>query len=79
MMHEATNSRAFEPAKRKEKTTPFGVNLLRSPVLYRAAQGPSKKLHLTDAHVRPGTHVVWLQVQSLLVGRDGFPTLTGVG
>jgi len=25
--------------KRKEKTTPFGVNLLRSPVLYWAAQG----------------------------------------
>jgi len=25
--------------KRKEKTTPFGVNLMRSPVLYRAAQG----------------------------------------
>ncbi len=24
---------------RKEKTTPFGVNLMRSPVLYRAAQG----------------------------------------
>jgi len=24
--------------KRKEKTMPFGVNLLRSPVLYRAAQ-----------------------------------------
>jgi len=24
--------------KRKEKTTPFGVNLMRSPVLYRAAQ-----------------------------------------
>ena len=25
--------------KRKEKITPFGVNLIRSPVLYRAAQG----------------------------------------
>ena len=24
--------------KRKEKTTPFGVDLMRSPVLYRAAQ-----------------------------------------
>ena len=24
--------------KRKEKTTPFGVNLMRSQVLYRAAQ-----------------------------------------
>jgi hypothetical protein len=24
---------------RKEKTTPFGVNLMRSQVLYRAAQG----------------------------------------
>ena len=65
--------------QKKRKDYAFGVNLLRSPVLYRAAQGPSKKLHLTDAHVRPGTHVVWLQVQSLLVGRDGFPTLTGVG
>ena len=26
------------PADRKEKTTPFGVNLMRSQVLYRAAQ-----------------------------------------
>ncbi len=26
--------------KRKEKTTPFGVNLMRSQVLYRAAQLP---------------------------------------
>ena len=25
--------------KRTEKTTPFGVNLMRSQVLYRAAQG----------------------------------------
>ena len=25
--------------KRKEKPTPFGVNLMRSQVLYRAAQG----------------------------------------
>ncbi len=25
--------------KRKEKTTPFSVNLMRSQVLYRAAQG----------------------------------------
>ncbi len=25
--------------ERKEKTTPFGINLLRSQVLYRAAQG----------------------------------------
>ena len=24
--------------KRKEKTTPFGVNLMRSPVIYQAAQ-----------------------------------------
>ena len=28
-----------EAKKRKEKTTPFGVNLVRSPVYYRAAQG----------------------------------------
>ncbi len=29
---------AFVRKKRKEKTTPFGVNLMRSQVLYRAAQ-----------------------------------------
>ncbi len=28
-----------EEKKRKEKTTPFGVNFMRSQVLYRAAQG----------------------------------------
>ncbi len=28
--------------KRKEKTTPFGVNLMTSPVLYRAVQAPCK-------------------------------------
>jgi len=28
-----------EKKKRKENTTPFGVNSMRSPVLYRAAQG----------------------------------------
>jgi len=30
--------------KRQEKTTPFGVNLMRSPVLYRAAQRICKHL-----------------------------------
>ncbi len=29
--------------KEKEKTTPFGVNLLISPVMYRAAQGQGDK------------------------------------
>ena len=29
----------LEEKKRKEKTTTFGVNLMRSQVLYRAAQG----------------------------------------
>jgi len=29
---------ARKEKKRKEKTTPFGVNLMRSQVLYRAAQ-----------------------------------------
>jgi len=33
--------------KRKEKSTPFGVNLLRSPVLYRAAQS-LKPLHIAN-------------------------------
>ncbi len=33
---------AKEKKKRKEKTTPFGVNLMRSPVLYRAAQELAK-------------------------------------
>jgi len=30
--------------KRKEKTTPFGVNLMRSQVLYRAAQSSNKNI-----------------------------------
>jgi len=30
---------AWQEKKRKEKTTPFGVNLMRSQVLYWAAQG----------------------------------------
>ena len=29
--------------KRKEQTMPFGFNLMRSQVLYRAAQGPNHK------------------------------------
>jgi len=39
--HFATISLASQALKqkRKEKTTPFGVNLMRSQVLYRAAQG----------------------------------------
>jgi len=32
-------SAAMIERKNKEKTTPFGVNLMRSQVLYRAAQG----------------------------------------
>jgi len=31
--------------KRKEKTTPFGGNLMRSQVLYRAAQVPSGDIY----------------------------------
>ena len=31
--------RAETERKEKEKTTPFGINLMRSQVLYRAAQG----------------------------------------
>jgi hypothetical protein len=31
--------------KGKEKNTPFGINLMRSPVLYRAAQGPLHHLN----------------------------------
>ena len=31
--------------KRKEKTTPFGVNVTRSPVLYRAAPGAPVHIH----------------------------------
>jgi len=31
--------------KRKEKTTPFGGNLMRSQVLYRAAQVPSGDMY----------------------------------
>ena len=34
--------------KRKEKTTPFGINLMRSPELYRAAQVLSLKYNAND-------------------------------
>ena len=37
-----------------------------------------RRTDLTDAHVGPGAHVVWLQVQGLLIGCNGFPTLAGV-
>ena len=43
--------------KRKEKTTPFGVSLMRSQVLYRAAQGAVMSLICT---------VAWLQSKNLL-------------
>jgi len=43
-LHEILHSRVGQVSdmlrkEKKEKTTPFGVNLLRSQVLYRAAQG----------------------------------------
>ncbi len=36
--HSTTLSGSLLEKKRKEKTTPFSVNLMRSQVLYRAAQ-----------------------------------------
>ena len=33
----------------EEKTTPFGVNLMRSPVLYRAAQGADSSTYTCAA------------------------------
>ncbi len=36
--------------KSKEKTTPFGVNLMRSQVLYRAAQAAARSYGCTNSH-----------------------------
>ena len=38
-MHDLAGLQERKEKKRKEKTTPFGVNLMRSPVIYQAAQG----------------------------------------
>jgi len=38
--------------KRKEKTTPFGVNLMRSQVLYRAAQVMTWDACCTQEHAK---------------------------
>ncbi len=38
---ELSNKPSLKEKKIKEKTTTFGVNLMRNPVLYRDAQGPS--------------------------------------
>jgi hypothetical protein len=48
-MHSLQQSAALAVKKRKEKTTPFGVNLMRSQVLYRAAQ---VRLQSLTAHER---------------------------
>ena len=42
--------------KRKEKTTPFGVNLKRSQVLYRAAQG--EQMQTVGQVASPATSVI---------------------
>ena len=39
--------------KRKEKTTPFGVNLMRSQVLYRAAQEVIWIINSDESTVNP--------------------------
>ena len=39
--------------KRKEKTTPFGVNLMRSQVVYRAAQGGEPCIDSSASQSRP--------------------------
>jgi len=52
--------------KEKEKTTPFGVNLMRSPVLYRAAQetiqymSSVKPLHIQAGALTAQRHAVCL-------------------
>ena len=48
---EAPYAASLLEKKRKEKTTPFGVNLMRSQVLYRAAQ--SQPATAREAHT-PG-------------------------
>ena len=45
----------FNQEKRKERTTPFGANLMRSQVLYRAAQLQSR--HCTQAYLLVKGHV----------------------
>jgi len=39
--------------KRKEKTTPFGVNYMRSQVSYRAAQGQKLKFVISTGSTAP--------------------------
>ncbi len=40
----ATTGMPHALEKKKEKSTPFGVNLMRSQVLYRAAQNPIRSI-----------------------------------
>jgi len=65
--------------KRKEKTTPFGVNLIRSPVLYRAAQGQRrqesvKQILLLDAYL---VGCMWKALKSLSVATHPSVSLRG--
>ena len=53
-LHYLLSAPTFVCAGRKEKTTPYGVNLMRSQVLYRAAQG-LKGIKFTSA--RPSVPV----------------------
>ena len=46
--------------KRKEKATPSGVNLMRSKVLYRAAQVVFCHVLVTLCDVMPHTHVAFI-------------------
>ncbi len=47
--------------KRKEKTTPFGVNLTRSQVVYRAAEHMWKLTHQTAADLASTSKVQIVQ------------------
>ena len=51
---------AVQQKKRKEKTTPFGVNLMRSQVLYRAAQFALQQNELFS-NMQPETEPVKLK------------------
>ena len=60
--------------KRKEKTTPFGVNLMRSQVSYRAAQSTTQN----SVHHLMSMLFIQVVTNSLeaCFGKDGFEPLT---
>ena len=64
--------------ERKEKTTPFGVNLTRSLVIYRTAQHVGSDLPAVMQDFLNGvcTHIIWLTKQKLTYYTGNFDTYT---